>query len=150
MKQICYSFSFLFLFSAASCHYKMVRSISESKKLEINQKEFIGRPLKVLLKEIRPQIKFAYGNPDNNSSNIVGGTFIKFFFVDRNERISKINRDEKPIGITVQFQLESHNSRKPISREGLTTWGKEQVKEYGDMIITRIFVSGSEEVQAGK
>ena len=44
---------------------KMMQNVADAKKLETNKAKFIGKPLKVLLNQIAPEIKYVYGNPDN-------------------------------------------------------------------------------------
>jgi len=57
--------------------------VNDAVKLENNKQQFIGKPLKVLLDQIGPQVKFVIGNPDNRSSSAVEGTFLRFHFIDR-------------------------------------------------------------------
>ncbi|MEO6070192.1 MAG: hypothetical protein ABIN57_03770 [Chitinophagaceae bacterium] len=118
----------------------MVQKASDAKKLEINKGQFIGKPLKVLLAQIGPEIKFVYGNPENNGESIAG-TNIKFYFSSKDEYWKKTKGKQKPIGILITFQLEPNNTHKAIPIGGIK-WTEELAKEYGDMIISRIYVSG--------
>lgn len=127
--------------SGTSCYgQKMVRKVSDAKKLETNQEQFIGKPLKTLLEDIGLTIKFVYGNPENTWAGATGGTYLKFHFVDRNEYGKMRVKNEAPTAIIVNFQLEPKNTRKPLPKEGLKEWTAEDTKEYGDMIITKIRV----------
>jgi hypothetical protein len=81
-----------------------------------------------------------FGNPENKSGHITGGTYLAFYFVDKEEMKKRFNN--KPTHITIQFQLEPTNNRRPLPKGGIKEWTKKETKEYGDMIIFRIFVLG--------
>jgi hypothetical protein len=120
----------------------MVQKTNDADKLEMNKEQFIGKPLKVLLEQIEPKIKLVYGNPENTWAGAIGGTYLKFHFVDGDEWREIHKKNQKPIGITVSFQLEPNNTRKPLPKEGLKEWKSEDTMEYGDMIILNVRVSG--------
>ena len=66
MKVVIKIYAFIFFITATSCYgQKMVQNKSEAKNLEINKEQFIGKPLKSLLKEISPKIKYVFGHPEN-------------------------------------------------------------------------------------
>lgn len=143
MKQLLKFLILILLLTTTSCHaQKMVQKASEAKKLEIDKQQFIGKPLKVLLAQIKPKIEFVYGNPDNTWGEVTGGTYLKFHFVDRDKYKETLKKNKTPIGIIVNFQLEPKNTRKPLPKDGLKEWTDENMKEYGDMIITKIHVIG--------
>ena len=79
----------------------MMKTVSDAKKLEINKKEFIGKPLNYFLKHINVEIKSIIPAPNKNLKEV---NRIDFLFVPyiqyRND-----NRDitEKPTRITVIF-----------------------------------------------
>jgi hypothetical protein len=120
----------------------MVQKVSEANKLQINKEQFIGKPFKNLLSQIGPKIIYVYGNPDNQSTGAVGGTYIKLFFVDKNEVKKRLSKHEEPTGITVRFELEPKNNRKPIPLGGINMTSRELEKAYGDMIVLGVFVNG--------
>jgi hypothetical protein len=137
-----YSFILIAL-TISSCNtQKIVSTINDAKKLEIHKNDFIDKPLSKVLSEIKPQIKFAYGNPENRSSEAIGGTYMTFYFVNKEEGKKRISAKDIPTRITIQFKLENINNRKPFPKDGLTKWTKKETKEYGDMIILNIRVSG--------
>ncbi len=132
-----------FLLANTSCKTaKLVNEINDAKKLEINKEKFIGGPLKTVLSQIKPRIKFVYGNPENTSAHSIGGTYFVFTFLDKEEGKKRLGAKDTPTMITVQFQLERVNNRIPLPREGLKEWTKKETKEYGDMIIYSIRVRG--------
>jgi len=142
MKNILIILAFAFFYTAPSscCGQKMIQKTGDAKKLELNKEQFIGKPLKILLEQIEPKIKFVYGNPENTWAGATGGTYLKFHFVDRDEYGRKLKKNEKSIGMVINFQLEPNNTRKPLPKNGLKEWTKEDTKEYGDMIITKVRV----------
>lgn len=135
--------STVFLLAIASCStQRLVVKVNDLRKLETNKNNFIGKPLKNILSEIKPKIKFVYGNPENNSGHITGGTYLAFYFVSKEIGKKRINRNDIPSHLTINFQLEPKNNRTPLPKEGLTKWTKNETKKYGDMIIQNIYVSG--------
>ena len=138
MKQLHNFFAISFLLFATSCHLqKIVQTIADVKKLEINKDKFIGKPLKVLLEQIKPKIKSAIGDPDDISKDRT--KIITFFFVDKKEFLRRDARGEKPASISVVLEP-AKNKKPPLS--GSNPWTNEQVKEYGDMIVLRFWVRG--------
>jgi len=115
-----------------------MRTVGEAKKLEINQSKFIGKPLKVLLDEIGPQIKTALGDPELISDRTL--SHISFYFTDKSEYYSRIKNGEKPTIILVTLKKPDGKKYPPLSPT--KSWTSEQKKIYGDMIVMRINVSG--------
>jgi hypothetical protein len=143
MKQYFYILFISSLSLVISCNAeRLVTKVQDAKKLEISKDNFIGKPLKKALNQITPQIKFAYGNPENTSAEAIGGTYFTFYFVDKEEGKSRVSVKNTPTRITIQFRLEPQNKREPLPKDGLKGWTREQTKKYGDMIIIDIRVSG--------
>ncbi len=143
MKQLFKNFFTASLLAVLSCNtQRLVVGVSDAKKLETNKDSFIGKPLRKVLSEIKPTIKFVYGNPENNSGHVTGGTYLTFYFVTKEEGKNRISKNNIPTHVTINFQLEQKNDRKPLPVGGLTEWTKINTKEYGDMIILNIRVSG--------
>ena len=143
MKQQFSIFFAAFLFLITSCNtQRLVVKVNDAKKLETNKDNFIGKPLKKVLSEIKPKIKFVYGNPENTSAEAIGGTYFTFYFVDKEEGKKRVSSRDTPTRITVQFQLEPTNNRRPLPKDGIKEWTNQETKEYGDMIIMSIRVSG--------
>lgn len=143
MKQLFNIFFAVFLLTNTSCNtQKFVTKINDAKKLETNKNNFIGKPLREALSEIKPKIKYIYGNPENRSTEAIGGTYFTIYFVSKEVGKKRITAKDTPTRITLQFQLERINNRRPLPKDGLTKWTKNETKEYGDMIILDIRVSG--------
>jgi outer membrane protein W len=143
MKQHFYIFFIFSLFSIIACNTeRLVTKVQDAKKLEISKGSFIGMPLKRVLNQIKPEIKFAYGNPENTSAEAIGGTYFTFYFVDKEEGKSRVSVKDTPTRITIQFRLEPKNKSEPLPKYGLKGWTKEETKKYGDMMVIDIRVSG--------
>jgi hypothetical protein len=132
-----------FLLAINSCNtQRLVLKVNDAKKLETNKDNYIGKPLKEVLSEIKPKIKFVYGNPENTWAGAIGGTYFTFYFADNEDGKKRISVNDIPTQITIRFQLEKQNNKKTLPKEGLTIWTEKETKEYGDMIIQNIYVSG--------
>lgn len=143
MKRTIHIYLATILLAVSACNTpRLIESIDDIGKLEIEKRAFIGHPLNKLLSEIKPKIKVVHGNPENRSSHASGGTYLVFYFVSREVAKERIARNDAPTHITINFQLEPDNTRKPLPKEGLTQWTKKESKEYGDMIIQKFFISG--------
>ncbi|OJU26876.1 MAG: hypothetical protein BGN92_13215 [Sphingobacteriales bacterium 41-5] len=130
---------------SASCHaQKMMASVNDAIKLENSKQQFIGKPLKVLLDQIGPQIKFVIGNPDNQSFHATEGTFLRFHFIDKSDFVKRKAKNDIATMITVNFKIEPDNTRKHLPIEGILKWTDAETKEYGDMIIVAIRVKGKD------
>lgn len=126
--------------SMASCQaQRMVKSVADAKKLEVNKEQFIGKPLSTLLNQIEPRIKTALGNPENTRTGQV--TTMLFYFVDKKEFLARDRKGEKPTSIGVMLRKPSTSIYPPAS--GDEPWTDEKAKIYGNMIVLRLWVSGS-------
>ncbi len=144
MKLLFHIFFAGFFLTLTSCHtIKLVEKIPDAKKLETYKDKFLGKLLKELLSQIKPKIKFVYGNPENTSGHSTGGTYFVFYFVDKEEGKKRISAKDTPTRIFLQFQLEAKNNRRPLPKDGLKEWKNKETKEYGDMLILNIRVSGN-------
>jgi len=142
MKNILKRLSCLFVLwsTISSCYsQQLVQTKTDAKKLEVNESRFIGKPLKELLKEIKPKIKSAIGNPTNVNREV--NTSITFYFEDKASFIERDKKGEKPIHIEVVFKQNFDN---PPTRElgKPSKWTKEDEEAYGNMIIGYIRVRG--------
>lgn len=129
------------LFLISSCNAQLVKSIQDSKKLMTHKEEFVGKSFKYLLNNIRPDIKYIYGKPDNERPS-ASGTYITLFFIPKGNFRDSLKNEKRPTSISVTFQFEENSKRKHIPVGGIDTTKEYLMKEYGDMIVTRIYVTG--------
>ena len=124
------------------CHYQQImRTVKDAQKLQTNKKSFIGKPLKNLLKEVGPEIKMVFVEPDRADGAL---SYIMFKFVDR-EGQKIYNREHKiPLGITVfvKEKFEWDKSNKPLAER--EKWTKEDEKKYGNLTVLDIRVYGED------
>ncbi len=120
----------------------MMRTLQEANKLQVDKSQFIGKPFKVLLDQIKPDIKFVYGNPDNKDESIVG-TNMKIFFVDKETFFKSKRESKEPTGILISFQHDPDNNKQPIPIGGVNTTSRKLLSLYGDMVIKNIYVTGT-------
>jgi len=115
---------------------QMVQTPSDVYKLKANEQRFINKPLKDLLKEIKPQIKNVLGTVDYPS-------YFSFRFLSR-EELNKRPIDGTTIGlfIYVKEPLDWNFDQRPKGKE--YQWTKEDVEKYGNLTVTRIKVAGKE------
>ena len=62
---------------------QLMKTINDAQKIKENQSQFINKPLKDLLKEIKPQIKCVTASPSINIYSSVG--YFIFNFVDHKQ-----------------------------------------------------------------
>ena len=135
MKNISKTFAILFLLLSYGCKaQQMVQTPNESYKLKENEQQFLNKPLKNLLKEIKPKIKFVLGTVDYPS-------YFSFRFITR-EELSRKSIDDKILGLYVYVKepLDWDFDKRPKGEE--YQWTKEDVEKYGNLTVIRIKVIG--------
>ncbi|MCD0476178.1 hypothetical protein LPB87_17430 [Flavobacterium sp. EDS] len=138
MKNILKTFAIIFLLVTYSCKaQQMVQTPNDIYKLKTNEQLFLNKPLKNLLKEIKPEIKTAYGTLGYPS-------YFSFRFISP-EEIKHKPSDSSILGLYVYVKEDveewSHGAR-PKEKEFL--WTKEDIEKYGNFTVIRIRVSGKE------
>lgn len=115
---------------------QMVQVPADAYKLKTNQQQFINKPLKDLLKEIKPEIKFVMGTVDYPS-------YFSFRFISR-EELKKKPADGTTIGLFVYVKepLDWNTDKRPKGKE--YQWSTEDLEKYGSLTVTRIKVTGKE------
>ncbi|PWA05280.1 hypothetical protein [Flavobacterium laiguense] len=138
MKSVLKTFAILFLFANNSCKaQQMVQTPNDVYKLKANEQQFINKPLKNLLKEIKPEIKIAFGTLGYPS-------FFSFRFISR-EEMNRKPFGSNTLGLFVYVKEpvdEWDNSKRPKEIE--FQWTKEDVEKYGDFTVIRIKVIGKD------
>ena len=141
MKQSLSLIILICLLSLTSCIApKMAQTLNDVKKLEINEQQFIGKSLKVLLKQVKPKIILAIGNPEGFEG--LQSTYLIFYFVDKQTFITRDSKGDKPLRISVLLKKKSGKNYPPLLASKL--WSKEQLRAYGEMKVLRIWVNGKD------
>jgi hypothetical protein len=127
----------LFILSNNSCKaQQMVQTTTDAYKLKINEQQFINKPLKDLLKEIKPEIKTAYGTLGDPS-------YFSFRFIDPEEiKRRPIENNSLGLYIYVKEPIDWDFTKRPTGKEYL--WTKEDVEKYGNLTVIRIKVIGKD------
>jgi len=133
MKNILRTFTLLFILLNNSCKaQEMVQTTNDVYKLKTNEQQFINKPLKNLLKEIKPAIKNVLGTRDNPS-------YFVLYFISRDEVNHKV-KGRKYISLVVYVKepLDWDFNKRPQGKEYL--WSKEDVEKYENLTVIRIKV----------
>ena len=134
MKNLIKTFAVLFLLITYSCKaQQMVQTPNDAIKLKINEQQFINKPLKNLLAQIKPEIKMAFGTLEMPS-------YFSFRFITSEELKQKV-KGRKLIGLYVYVKediKEWNNGTRPKEKEFI--WTKEDLEKYGNYTVVRIKV----------
>lgn len=133
MKNTLKIFTILFLLMNYGCKaQQMVQTTNDIFLLKTNEQQFINKPLKDLLKEIKPEIKTVLGTVDYPS-------YFAFKFIS----VEEINR--KVIGrklisfyVYVKEPLDWDFNKRAKGKEYL--WTKEDLEKYGNLTVIKIKV----------
>ena len=137
MKNIIKTLAILFLLVHSSCKaQQMVQTPNDAHKLKINEQQFLNKPLKYLLNEIKPEIKTAFGTVDFPS-------YFSFRFIDSEEiRRRPVENNSLGLYVYVKEPIEWDFDKRPKGKEFL--WTKEDVEKYGNFTVIRIRVIGKD------
>ncbi|SHF98139.1 hypothetical protein SAMN05444396_103237 [Flavobacterium segetis] len=138
MKNTLKIFVILFLLMNYSCKaQQMVQTANDAHKLKINEQQFLNKPLKYLLNEIKPEIKTAFGTVDFPS-------YFSFRFIDLEEFKSgrAIGKNHLGLYVYVKEPVEWDFDKRAKDKEFL--WTKEDVEKYGNLTVIRIRVIGKD------
>ena len=135
MKNILKILAIVFLLMNYSCMaQQMVQTTKDVYQLKANEQQFINKPLKELLKEIKPVIKNA------DASNEVGHQFFSFRFRTLDERKNNEGSYEDKVSLYVYLKdpIDWKYEKRTKGKELL--WTKEDAAKYGNLIVVRIKV----------
>ncbi|KIA99185.1 hypothetical protein OA93_06020 [Flavobacterium sp. KMS] len=128
------TFFAILLFCNSSIAQQLVHSTSQVYLLEQNKERFINKPLKDLLKVIKPEIKTAHVFNSDNSS-LFGFRFTTL--AQQRKREGTID-DRVTLLVYVKEFIEWDWEEKPKGNEIL--WTQKDAEKYGDLIVTYIGV----------
>lgn len=138
MKNVLKIIAILFLFINFSCKaQQMVLTQKDAHKLKENEQQFINKPLKDLLKEIKPQIKMVDGTLNSPD-------YFTFKFVTHDEYKLGIRQEKNytSIYVYVKESINWQREKRPKGEEYV--WTKEDVKKYGDFTVLWLRVIGKD------
>ncbi len=126
------------LLLTVACQAQIMSTLKDAKKLKENETKFIGKPLKKLLREIKPEIRMASAQsnrPDHQPS-------VMFFkFVDDKEYYKNENkRSFTTIIVYIKENFDWDVLRNTKIQK--YTWSKEDEKIFGNLTIIGLGVLG--------
>lgn len=134
MKNTLKIFAIVFFLINYSSKAQMVQTTKDVCLLKTNEKQFVNKPLKDLLKEIKPEIKTADGN--------IGEGYQYFSFRFRTSEQWKKNEgdweDRVALYVYVKEPIDWKYAKRPKGNELL--WTKEDAEKYGNLIVVLIKV----------
>lgn len=135
MKNIFLISTVIFLLLHNNSHaQQMVQTISDTYRLEVNKDEFINKPLKDLLKEIKPEIKTAHVFNNENSSLLL----LRFTTIEQQRKKEGSITDRVSLLIYVKQSILWNWAARPKGKE--LDWTKDDAYKYGNLIISNIEV----------
>lgn len=129
MKTIITLFILLFV-SQIGYSQQLVQNINDIYRLKENEEQFINKPLKDLLKEIKPEVKIAFPNNENPSFDF---RFLSHEQLRKNEGTIPENVS---LFVGVKDFIDWKWENRPNGKEPV--WTKEDAEKYGNLIVTRI------------
>jgi hypothetical protein len=133
MKNTLKIFAILLILTNHGCKaQQLVQTPNDANKLKTNEQQFINKPLKILLKEIKPEIKNVLGTIGDPS-------YFAFNFISREEIKQKVlGRKRINLYIYVKEPLDWDFNKRPKGKEYL--WSKEDVEKYENLTVINIKV----------
>lgn len=134
MKNTLKILALLFILINNSCKaQQMVQTTKDVYKLKANEQQFINKPLKDLLKELKPEIKTATGINDNPF-------FFSFRFttLEQQKKSEGNYEDRVSLYVYVKEPFDWYWEKRPKGKE--LVWAKEDIEKYGNLIVIRIKV----------
>lgn len=125
----------LFVINTSCKAQQMVQTSAEAYKIKANEQQFINKPLKDLLKEIKPEIKLVTGTVDYPP-------YFSFYFITREELSKKPDGSTMRLYVYIKEPLDWNFDKRP--KATAYNWTKEDLEKYGDLTVVRIKVSGKE------
>ena len=118
-----------------------MNTVDDAQKIKANEQQFINKPLKELLKEIKPQIKRVTAGSSKNIQSSVG--YFIFNFVDSKQKdsLSKISKTPVTIVVYVKEDFEWDFNKRTKGKE--TVWTAEDAKIYESLTIVGFRVYGN-------
>ena len=127
--------SLVFLINYSCKAQQVVQTTADVPKLKTNEQQFINKPLKDLLKEIKPEIKTGYASNDNPF-------FFRFKFITHDQQKKKKKEgsweDQVSLYVYVKDPIDWKWEKRP--KEIGLSWTKEDAEKYGNLIVIRIKV----------
>jgi hypothetical protein len=120
---------------------KLVKKQSDAILLIEQKERFINKPLKVLLNDIKPAIKYAYGEDAKDHGR---PAYFTFKFVTKQQNYSLVEKGIAPIVIYVYVKEKciDWGEFKKLKKETFTSWTADDFRFYSNFTVIDIDVYG--------
>ena len=115
----------------------MMRTINDAQKLKTNEKLFIGKPLKEVLKEIKPEIKMVFAEPNRSHG---AASFFMFRFIDLEEEKKYNKVGKRPLSVTIFVKEKFHWDKTDLPRSDQLKWTNSDKRKYQNLTVAYIRV----------
>lgn len=134
MKKIFKTLFLILFLSSYSCHaQQMVMTTDDLPKLKSNEQQFLNKPLKNLIKEIKPEIKTAFGTVVDTPS------YFSFIFLTPAELNKKvIGRKSISLYVYLREPFDWDFDKRTKGHE--YEWTNDDLEKYGNLTVIRIKV----------
>jgi len=129
-----------FLLINSGCFSQMMRNANESQKIFEHQEDFLNKPLKNLLKEIRPKIRRVMATPSHSSYSNRGYFIFNFVDSKQNDSLRRLKKIPVTIVVYVKEYFDWDFDKRLKGKE--TIWTKEDAEKYGNLTIVGFRVYG--------
>jgi len=127
--------SFVLLINYSCKAQQLVQTTAEVQKLKTNEQQFINKPLKYLLKEIKPEIKTAWVTNEEGYSYFS----FKFITLEKQKKGLESREDKVFLHVYVKGQVVDLDFEKRLKEQDYI-WTKELIQKYENLIVQRIKV----------
>ncbi|WP_228438176.1 hypothetical protein [Chryseobacterium sp. 6424] len=126
-----------------SCAQTTMKSVADARNIEINKKEFVGKPLSYLVSKMDVEVKSIKAFPNKNANEVNRITFRYVTNYEYKKTSTKEIKD-RPTQLTIVFNQnwEMFGERCMTSNSKCVEWTKEDAKNLGDLIVYDIYVLG--------
>ncbi|KLT70626.1 hypothetical protein AB674_05710 [Flavobacterium sp. ABG] len=115
----------------------MVQTPTDTHKLKENEQQFLNKPLKNLLKEIKPEIKTAWATLGEQP-------YFSFYFTDPHAFKNGSIIEKNNIGLFIYVKEPIDWVFEKRSKDKELFWTKEDAEKYGNLTVIRIKVIGKD------
>jgi hypothetical protein len=132
----------ILVFSFSGCFSQhLMKTVNDARNIKENQSQFINKPLKDLLKEIKPQIKCVTASPSINIYSNVG--YFIFNFIDYKQKEKLESHDQIPVTIVVYVKenFDWDFKKRPKGKE--MVWTEDDAKKYENLTIVGFRIYGN-------
>ncbi len=124
---------------------KLVQRPADLYKIEEHKILFIGKPLKVLFREIQPPIKRVMAQPSVNIHSSVGYFIFNFINNRKNDSLRSKGKIPETLVVYVKEDFNWDFQKRPKGKE--TIWTSPDEKKYGNLTIIGFRIYGDTSIE---